>query len=173
VQGFTFYALSLCLIRGGKPVVSFVYDPCSQELFHAAAGEGAYLNGRPIQISQKPDLTDAFVTTSLPSNPAEDVEAADLTVRAIAQVMPKVLAVKMLGSVSLQLAYVACGRLDGYWEFGNDFYDWLAGSLLIQEAGGVVSDSKGSPFTWGTSGIIAANEQVFVKLLTELNVIQA
>ncbi|MEK8129054.1 inositol monophosphatase family protein [Paenibacillus filicis] len=173
IQGFALYAFSLCLVRDGKPAASFVYDPCSQELFHAVAGEGAYLNGQPIHVSQKKGLANAYVTTSLPSRPAEDAESAELTVRGIAQVMPKAMAVKMLGSVSLQLAYVACGKLDGYWEFGSHYYDWLAGALLVQEAGGTVSDSKGNPFTWGTSGIIASHREVFDQLSAELKGIQA
>jgi myo-inositol-1(or 4)-monophosphatase len=114
----------------------------------------------------------AYLTTSLPSKPAEDIEAATLTVRGIAHLMPKVMAVKMLGSVSLQLAYVASGRLDGYWEFGNDYYDWLAGSLLVIEAGGTVTDGKGNPFTWGTSGIIAAPKHICLSLSVELNATQ-
>lgn len=64
----------------------------------------------------------------------------------------------MLGSVALQLAYVACGRMDAYWEYGEQFYDWLAGAFLVQEAkGGVVTDINGEAFTWGSSGIIAGN----------------
>lgn len=79
----------------------------------------------------------------------------------------------MLGSVSLQLVYVACGRLDGYWEIGDDYYDWLAGSILVQEAGGTVSDGQGNRLTWGTSGNIAAHEDVFNLMDKELKAIQA
>jgi myo-inositol-1(or 4)-monophosphatase len=171
VQGFSFFALSLCLVRGGQPVVSFVYDPCSQELFHAVAGQGAYMNDNPIQVAAKQELAQSYLTTSLPSNPAQEPEVAGQTVRGISQLMSKTVAVKMLGAVSLQLAYVACGRLDGYFEFGDDYYDWLAGSLLITEAGGTLSDELGSHFTWGTSGIIASNKELHPQLLAELTTV--
>lgn len=78
----------------------------------------------------------------------------------------------MLGSVSLQLAYVASGRLDGYYEFGYELYNWIAGALLVQEAGGVVTDRQGKIFTWGISGIIAANAMVHQKIQNELQTIQ-
>jgi myo-inositol-1(or 4)-monophosphatase len=89
--------------------------------------------------------------------------------------MMKSFAVKMLGSVKLQLAYVACGRLDGYWEYGSeygDYYDWLAGALIVREAGGMVTDTAGNPFTWGTRGVLAANETLSAALALELSSIK-
>ncbi|MFF2911205.1 inositol monophosphatase family protein [Paenibacillus sp. NPDC057934] len=168
VQGFSFFALSLCLVRAGQPVVSFVYDPSSRELFHAVSGQGAFMNGSPIHVAAKQELAQSYITTSLPSNPAKEPDISELTVRGITRFMSKTVAVKMLGAVSLQLAYVASGRLDGYFEFGDDYYDWLAGSLLVQEAGGTITDGQGGPFTWGTSGIITANTSLHGKMVAEL-----
>ncbi len=70
----------------------------------------------------------------------------------------------MLGSVALQLAYVACGRIDDYWEYGEQFYDWMAGALVVQEAAGAVTDINGDPFTWASTGIIAGNMQLHAEI---------
>lgn len=100
------------------------------------------------------------------------MELTDFTLKAMSQILTKAFAVRMLGSVSLQLAYVACGRLDGYYEFGYELYNWIAGSLLVKEAGGLVADTHGKEFTWGTSGIIAANTNIIKELKEELQIIQ-
>jgi myo-inositol-1(or 4)-monophosphatase len=168
LQGFGFWSISLCLVREGQVAVSFVYDPTRQEFFHAIAGEGAYLNGERVQVAQKEMLAHAVVGTSHPANVAKDIEVTTETSEALARVMPKVFALRMLGSVSLQLAYVACGRLDGYWEFGYDMYDWLAGAFLVQEAGGQLTGTGGQAFTWGTTGIIAAHAELNRQLQQEL-----
>lgn len=171
LQGINSYAINLCLIRDGQPVLSFVYDPSHQELFHAIAGEGAFLNGKRIQVTKKTKLTDAIISTTPPSFPSKDTELTDFTLKAMSQIVTKAFAVRMLGSVSLQLAYVACGRLDGYYEFGYELYNWIAGSLLVKEAGGLASDTNGKNFTWGTSGIIAANASINQEIKKELQII--
>lgn len=171
LQGFGFYSTTLCLIQGGKPVLAYVYDPERDELFHAIAGQGAFLNGRRMKIASKTKLTDAYVTTSPPSFPAKEPLSTELAIRSSARMMMQAFAVKMLGSVKLQLAYVACGRLDGYWEYGSeygDYYDWLPGALLVQEAGGMVMDTEGDSFTWGTKGIIAGNEAISRAMVEKL-----
>ncbi|MDA1917274.1 inositol monophosphatase family protein [Bacillus sp. SW7] len=155
LQGIHSYAINLCLIRGGQPVISFVYDPSHQEFFHAIAGEGAFLNGKRIQVAKKTKLVDSIISTTPPSFPSKDIELTESTLKAMSQIVTKTFAIRMLRSVSLQLAYVACGRLDGYYEFGYELYNWIAGSLQIKEAGGLVSNMQGKEFTWGASGIIA------------------
>lgn len=172
LQGFGFYSLSLCLIRNGAPVLAFVYDPERDELFHAEEGKGAYMNGKPIHVAAKSVLSDAYITTSPPSFPADEPETTNKAIRSAGAVMLKSFAVKMLGSVKLQLAYVACGRLDGYWEFASnygDYYDWLPGALIVQEAGGLVTDTEGRPFTWRANGVLAANKILHQTLAHELS----
>lgn len=151
----------------------FVYDPSHDELFYAVAGEGAFLNGKPIRVAAKEKLMEAIVCTTPPSFPANDIEITDLTLRGFNHIIPRAFAVRMLGSISLQLAYTACGRLDGYYEFGDEIYNWIAGALLVQEAGGVVSDRHGNSFTWGTSGIIASNPILHQNMKEELNAISS
>lgn len=154
-QGFSFWSISLCLIRNGEPVMSMIYDPNRRELFHAVLGDGAYLQGRRIHVSSKSRARDAIIATAPPSAADEDIDNTRRTVHTLARLIPTAGATRMLGSVALQLAYVACSRLDGYWEFGDEFYDWVSGALLIREAGGVVSNIYGNEFTWGATGIIA------------------
>ncbi|MBU7316601.1 inositol monophosphatase family protein [Paenibacillus oleatilyticus] len=173
LQGIYSYAMSLCLVRNGRPVLSFVYDPSHDELFYAVAGEGAFLNGKPIRVAAKEKLEEAIVCTTPPSFPAKDIEITDLTLRGFNHIIPRAFAVRMLGSISLQLAYTACGRLDGYYEFGDEIYNWMAGALLVQEAGGVVSDRHGNSFTWGSSGIIASNPVLHQNMKEELSAISS
>ncbi|SRR5579884_3609308 len=160
MQDIPFWSMSLCLIHEGRPVFSLVYDPAQQELFTAREGEGAFLNGVRIQVARKQDLAQSFLATAHPSLPEREMKDTVRTTRAIAHILPQVLAVRMLGTVSLQLAYVACGRLDGYWEYGYDTHDWLAGAFLVRESGGIANDLAGQPFAWGSAGIITGNAAI-------------
>lgn len=164
LQGLPLWASSLCLIRHGQPVFALVYDHGRQECFYACVGEGVFLNGKRVKVGGKKDLEVAVLTTIHPSIPARAQELTAESNRVLAQVMPKALAVRMLGAVSLQIAYVACGRVDGYWELGSDMTDWAAGALLVREAGGEVTDGHGEAFTWGCSGIIATNSPLHAQL---------
>lgn len=164
LQGLPGWTTSLCLVSNGQPHCSLIYDPLRGELFWAIAGNGTFLNGERVCVSQKQRIEDAIVSTSQPSNVKQDREDTQRTTLAISQIMPKVLALRAPGGVALQLAYVACGRLDGFWEYGNDLYDWLAGSLLVREAHGTVTDIQGNPFSWAASGIIAANSTIHQEL---------
>ncbi|MGR5965158.1 inositol monophosphatase family protein [Bacillus cereus] len=142
-QGFTFWSISLCLIEDGQPIFSMVYDPYRKEFFYAIRGEGAFLNGEPIKVAHKSKLYDAILATAPPGLTDQDILNTRLVIRSLDKLIPEAFAVRMLGSVALQLAYVACGRLDAYWEHGDEFYDWAAGALLVQEAKGRVVDIHG------------------------------
>ena len=168
LQGISAYTISLCLIRDGQPVLACIYEPCNQDFFHATQGEGAFLNGEKINVGVKEGLADALITTTPPSNPNEELAVTNQTIKGFEQLIPKAFAIRMLGSVSLQLAYVACGRIDGYYEFGTGIYDWLAGALIVKEAGGHVTDIQGRDFIWGSSGVIAANKKINSELEKEL-----
>jgi len=167
-QGFGFWAISLCLIREGVAVFSAIYDAGRRELFHAVRGEGAYLNGERIRVSAKTGLADALLLTAPPNKVEVEPENVKRTAWSVGKLLPECTALRMLGSVALQMAYVACGRMDAYWEFGREIYDWLAGALLIEEAGGCVSDVDGSPFTWETSGVVAGPDALRDKIVTVL-----
>lgn len=168
LQGLSGWSTTLCLIHNGQPQCSLIYDPCQKELFYAIAGEGAFLNGERIHVSLKQSMEYAIVATAQPSFVMKEIEDTQRTTHAIARLMPGVGALRTLGGVALQLAYVACGHFDGYWEYGRDMSDWLAGSQIVREAGGTVTDIHGHKFTWGASGIIAANPVIYQRLQAEV-----
>ncbi|QRG68697.1 inositol monophosphatase family protein [Brevibacillus choshinensis] len=165
LQQMPMWAMSLCLVHSGAPVVAFVYDPCRDELFHAVAGQGAACNGEPIHVSGKTALSESILGTLFAFSSPMDLAAGKHTAESLMRVMPEAFAIRMQGSVALHLAYVASGRLDGYWEYGSGIYDWLAGALLVMEAGGCLSDADGAAFRWDGYGIVAAGPSVHAKLL--------
>lgn len=172
LQAIPHWAISLVLIRDGVPVFSVVHDPLHGELFHAVEGGGAWLNGRALRPSGKQRLEDALVATSHSPFVAREPASARRTGVATAAVLPKVFALRNLGPTSLQLAYVAAGRLDAFWEFGEDLYNWLAGSLLIREAGGTVTDARGKAFGWGADSFLAAAPALHAPLRAVLETVE-
>lgn len=165
LNGVTMWASTLCLVKNGKAVASFIYDPCRDELFTACAGQGAWRNGERIHASKKTDLSQSIAGTLFASSFPMKAEIGRQTAESVSRVMPEVFATRVLGAGSLQLAYVACGRLDGYWEYGTGLYDWLAGSLLVQEAGGRVTAASGEEFGWSSAGILASGTSLHPQLL--------
>lgn len=165
-QRMPMWSVSLCLVHAGTPLFSIVYDPCRDELFSAVAGQGAKLNGEPIRVSAKAELSEALLGTLFASSFPMDLTAGKHTADSLQRIMPEAFAVRMQGSVALHLAYVACGRLDGYWEYGIGAYDWLAGLLLVKEAGGNVSNAdRDGEYAWEGYGIVAAGPGIHAKLL--------
>jgi len=165
LQGLPLWSSSLALVRGGKVLFSIVYDPVLGEAFMAGAGEGATLNGAPLRVSPKAGLAAAVLGTAVP--PIAQVGASQhcQALALLGAVSREVFVLRPMAAASLQLAYVAAGRLDGYWETGRDAADWLAGSLLISEAGGKVTDLCGNVFGWTGDGVVAASPQLHAALL--------
>lgn len=165
LQRLPLWSSSLALVVGGRPVLSMVYDPVLGELFSAEAGSGAVLNGERLAVSRKPRLEKAVLATAI--GPAAQIgEAAQAqAVRLLGAVTARSFVVRQMASASLQLAYVAAGRLDGYWECGADPADWLAGAHLVEESGGRVSGLDGAPFSGGADGVLAAAPQLHPQLL--------
>lgn len=157
-QGCFPWVVSLVLMRNNQPEFCILYDPEKLEMFTAARGNGAFLNGTKITVSNRRDLKSTFLSTFHRYGGETDYYLLDKTLASMKNVIPKSFALRIVGPSSLQMAYVACGRLDAFWEFGDDIYDWLAGSLLVSEAGGVLTDTVGHPFNIKTQvGILAAN----------------
>lgn len=164
LQGLPLWSSSLALVQDGKAIAAFVYDPSQHELFVAQAGKGATLNGQSINVSAKAQLRTAVVGTALaPYTPAKAEEHA-LAARLLVRTCREVFVVRQMAAASLQLAYVAAGRLDAYVEVGDDLYDWLAGSLLVQEARGVSTALDGTPLGASTQGVLSANGSLHPKL---------
>ena len=168
VQGLPLWSSSLTLISEGRPVFSIVYEPSQRELFVATESRGATLDSVPLQVSGKSDLRSAVVATALPPFGYGDEDEHRRSVALLGAMSRRVFVVRQMASASLQLAYVAAGRLDAYWETGNDLYDWMAGSVLVREAGGEVTDLAGAPLGSNANGIAAAPAGLAVALLEGL-----
>jgi myo-inositol-1(or 4)-monophosphatase len=162
LHGIPQFAISVGLERDGQLVAGVIYDPVKDELFIAEKGKGAFLNNRRIRVAARTEMADAVVTCGLPNIGKGD---HGLFLREAAAVMGTVAGMRRLGAAALDLAYVACGRCDAYWERGLNSWDMAAGLILIREAGGYVSDADGGsdPMTKGT--IACGNEVLHRELL--------
>lgn len=152
-HGYPCFCVSIGLEREGRLELGVIYDPMREELFAAERGAGATLNERPIRVSKIDDLNAAMLCTGFPYNVRE---RADFT-RQFANFTMAAQAVRRDGSASLDLAYLACGRFDGFWEEGLRPWDIAAGVLLVEEAGGLVSDYKGQPLDLYNPVTLASN----------------
>lgn len=152
-HGYPCFCVSIALEREGKIEVGVIYDPMRDEMFAAERGSGATLNERRIRVSTVDDLNSAMLCTGFPYNVRE---RPDFT-RLFANFTMEAQAVRRDGSASLDLAYLACGRFDGFWEEGLNAWDIAAGVLLIEEAGGRVSDFSGQPLDLYKPKTLASN----------------
>ena len=141
----------------GRLEAGAVYDPMRDELFTAERGRGAFLNGARLRVSDTAVLIDALLVTGFPYSVQETL---DQHVALFSRFLSRARAVRRLGSAALDACYVAAGRLDGFWEHGLNAWDIAAGVLLIQEAGGLVTDLDGGPFTLRSGRILATNGRV-------------
>lgn len=165
VHGYPFYSVSVALECRGEIIVGVVYDPTRNELFQAIKGRGASLNGTPITVSMMDTLNNSLLATGFPYNRDERQEALDIAAR----LLKRVQGIRRDGSAALDLAYVAAGRLDGFWEFGLKPWDTAAGRLLVEEAGGKISDFRGDIFDIRQGAVAAANSRIHAELINELN----
>ncbi len=155
-------AISIALVMEGRPVVGLIYDPLREELFKAWRGGGAWLNGRPMRVSVVERLRDAFLATGFPYDRRT---ARDNNTRRLDHFLRRSQGIRRLGAATLDLAYVACGRFDGYWELGLKPWDVAAGLLLVEEAGGRVTDYGGEPNPLSGETIVASNGRIHDAML--------
>jgi myo-inositol-1(or 4)-monophosphatase len=162
IHGFPVFAVSVALEYRGSVVLGAVYDPCREELFFAQEGRGASLNGKSIQVSSRRAQNEALVATAFPWR-----ERALLSryLEAFIRVFPKVSDIRRGGSAALDLAYVACGRCEGFWEVGLSPWDIAAGHLLVKEAGGHITDFSGGENHIWVGDVIAGNPYIHGFLL--------
>ena len=164
VHGVPHFAVSVALVEGGKPLVGTVYDPITQECFHAGSGAGAWLNGKSLSTSSVQDLSQALVASSFPPVVQPESPSVDQFLR----LLPACQAVRRSGSAALNLAYLAAGRYDGCWALDLHPWDVAAGSLLITEAGGVISRPDGGPFDIWNPLLVAASTESLHRTLTQV-----
>ncbi|MGM9992408.1 MAG: inositol monophosphatase family protein [Candidatus Bruticola sp.] len=161
-SGYPFFAISIAFELEGRVVVGVVYDPCHDEAFYASLGGGAFLNGQPIHVSDNSSLEDALLVTGFPY----DISSSpDIHLGMFHDLIIKARGVRRDGSAALDLCYIACGRFDGYWELGLSPWDIAAGSLIVREAGGTMSDFLGEPHNMLFRDLMASNGKIHPKLL--------
>ena len=153
-HGIALFSVSIALRIDGVLQAGVVYEPIGEELFTAERGLGARLNGQPIRVTRTPDLVDSVVATGFPYTVREERRRQ---VDVFAAFLDEARAVRRLGSAALDLAYVAAGRFDGFWEERLHPWDMAAGALLVEEAGGMVTDMDGKPLDLFAGHIVATN----------------
>ena len=162
IHGLPQYAVSIGLAHKGVMTQAVVYDPNRNELFTATRGGGAFLNDKRIRVSKRIRLDEALIGTGFPYRMFDHVDAYLAIFRDVAQ---KTAGMRRPGAAALDLAWVACGRMDGFWELGLSPWDMAAGTLLITEAGGLVGDLSGEANYMKTGNIVGGNPKVFGQLL--------
>lgn len=162
VHGHPQFSISIALKHCGQLELALIYDPLREELFTAARGEGAFLNDRRLHVSRLPSLEGALIGTGFPFKMQHHLDSYLATFKAL---FPLVADIRRAGSAALDLAYVAAGRLDGFWEIGLQEWDMAAGVLLIQEAHGFVMDFNGEYNFLSTGNIICGNAKILKSLI--------
>jgi myo-inositol-1(or 4)-monophosphatase len=165
IHGFPQYCVSIAIRHRGALAHGVVYDPNRNELFTASKGRGAFLNDRRIRVSKCTRLGEALVGTGFPFKEGARI---DLYSKQLKNIMQSTAGVRRAGAAALDLAYVACGRLDAFWELGLSPWDMAAGALLIQEAGGLVGDLRGDDGYLQSGEVACATPKIFAALLEAL-----
>ena len=162
VHGFPQFCVSIALEHRGRLEQGVVFDPLRQELFTASRGAGARLDDRRIRVSRQSGLEGALLGTGFPFRGDYDLDTYLETLRAL---VPRSAGIRRAGAAALDLAYVAAGRLDGFWEFGLQPWDMAAGVLLIREAGGLVTDADGDEHYLENGNIVTGTPKVLRELV--------
>jgi myo-inositol-1(or 4)-monophosphatase len=163
MHGYPHFSVSIALVNNGKQELGVVYDPLKNEMFHAVAGGGAYLNGKRISASNVSELKDSLLATGFYY---ERGELMRKTLEKIGKFLSMgIHGIRRDGSAALDVCYVACGRIDGYWEYVLSPWDFAASSLIANEAGAKVTTTQGTPIEMKKNGVLAANPQLYVKML--------
>jgi myo-inositol-1(or 4)-monophosphatase len=165
VHGMPLSMPSLAVAYRGEVVVGVIFDPHRDELFTAVKGGGAQMNGRNIRVGDEDKLSDAIVAMGSP--PGD--ESMQMSLKGVETLMPAVRSVRMLGSAALMLAWVANGRLTCYWEYDLSSWDVAAGTLIVQESGGQVTDFDGTDFSLTCRKICASNKKIHCDILATLS----
>lgn len=169
-HSFPIFCISIGLEHQGELIAGVIYDPMRDELFAAERGKGAYLNQRRMKVSQIANLSEALVATGFPSHKRHK----NPNIHFYHQITLRTHGVRRAGSAALDLAYVAAGRVDGFWEFNLNAWDVAAGVLLVNEAGGRVTRFDGQPFSMkDTSEVLASNMLLHAELMRQFDEIFA
>lgn len=155
---FPQFAVSIAVTENGKLQQAVIYDPIRDEMFAASRGSGAWLNQQRIRVSQRKDLDNALLATGFPYYQFDYMEAY---LEGFKRFMGSTAGIRRAGSAALDLAYVACGRVDGYWEYNLKPWDIAAGVLIVSEAGGLATDFAGGDNYLNSGNILACNPKLY------------
>jgi len=162
LHGMPLFAISVALERDGQIVAGLIYNPVSDELYTAEKGKGAFLNDRRLRVAARKTLADAVVSTGIPHRGRT---GHPRFLREVETAMGEVAGIRRTGAASIDLAWTASGRFDGYWEHNIQPWDMAAGILLVREAGGFVTDASGGQDMFGTGSVVAGNTSIHKALL--------
>ena len=165
IHQYPVFSVSIALEYNGERIAGVIYDPLRNDLFTAAKGNGAFLNGNRIAVSLVIDLKDSLICTGFPFRQKEHI---DLYLRLFKNIFNRVSDMRRAGSAALDLAYLACGRCEGFFEIGLSPWDIAAGALMIKEAGGIVTDFSGGNNYLSTGNIVAGTPVIHEELLKEV-----
>jgi myo-inositol-1(or 4)-monophosphatase len=165
LHGIPQFAISIALERQGRLSAAVIYNPITDELFTAERGGGAFLNDRRLRVAVRSDMADCIIGAGMPFLGKGDNA---LFLHELSKIMPGIAGIRRYGAAALDLAWVAAGRFDGFWERGLSPWDIAAGILLIREAGGFITDLDGGEATAETADLVAGNEAIHRQLLTLL-----
>ncbi|HKW76377.1 MAG TPA: inositol monophosphatase family protein [Terriglobales bacterium] len=168
-HGYPVFCVSLALEYRGERIAGVIYDPSRQEMFSAGCGSGAQLNGKPVHVSGTPRLAESLVATGFPSHKRHK----NPNIHFYHQITLRSHGIRRAGSAALDLCYVACGRYDAFWEFNLNPWDTAAGVLMVEEAGGKVTNFSGESFSIDSRQVLATNSILHGELLHEFQEIFA
>ena len=162
LHGFPVYCVSIALKINDKIEYGVIFDPTRNDLYVAARGNGAFLNDRRIRVSVNHDLISSLIGTGFPFSAKKDF---NLYTEIFKKLMPMTAGIRRPGAAALDLASLACGRYDGFWEMGLKPWDVAAGAILVKEAGGLIGDFNGDDDFLETGNVLAGNPKIFHQLL--------
>ncbi|BCD60991.1 MULTISPECIES: inositol monophosphatase family protein [unclassified Nitratiruptor] len=167
VHSIAYTCISVGVWQEGEPLEAVIYNPILNELFYAKKGAGAYLNDQKIAVNDTENLIDALLATGFPYTKVQMGKDYRFVIESMQKILPKTRDIRRLGSAAIDLAYVACGRFAGFYEVNLKPWDVAAGILLVQEAGGIVTNHLGEPYKFGDI-IVASNGKIHEELLKNL-----
>lgn len=167
IRGIPHYAISIGCLYKGRMEHAVIVDPIKNEEFTASRGQGAQLNGRRIRVSKVNGLDGALLATGIPYR-SRQLDKLDAYLATLKELTSETAGIRRAGSAALDLAYVAAGRLDGYWEIGLREWDIAAGALMVREAGGLVSDFKGGDDFLKSGNIVCGSPKCFKPMLKRI-----
>ena len=161
-HGYPVFCVSIALENDGKVVLGVIYDPMREELFSTVRGKGVYLNGKKLSVSSIRDISRSLLATGFPYDIRESREN---NLDYFSRMAVNVQAIRRAGAAALDLAYLAAGRFDGFWELKLKPWDTAAGCLMVEEAGGSVSDLAGKPWNISSPSVLASNGLIHSKMI--------